>query len=134
MMQLLVIIHVHVKVTSGISRLFFHYLEETIFNAFISYENYFPQPKYALMEFKLEIIPSVLGDAGSHVEPSSEFDCLKDRHFAEVKPATEKKEKPQKRCVVCWKRKVKKESRYQCGQCDDRPAPCFMIHHTKAIY
>ena len=87
------------------------------------------------MEFKLEIISSMLGDTGSHVEPSSEFDRLKGRHFAEIIPATEKKEKPQRRCVVCWKRKVRKESRYQCGQCDDLPglcpAPCFMIYQLK---
>ena len=90
------------------------------------------------MEFKLEIIRSMLGYASCHVEPSSEFDRLKGRHFAEVIPATEKKENPQKRYVVCWKRKVRKESLYQCGQCDDRlglcPTPCFMIYHTKAIY
>ena len=89
------------------------------------------------MEFKLEIDRSVLCDAGSHVEPSSEFDRLKGRHFADVIAATEKTEKPQKRRVVCWKRKVRKESRYQCGQCDDRPAlcsaPCIMIYHTKVI-
>ena len=108
MMQLLVIIHVYVKVTSSISRLFFHYLEEAIFNAFIIYKNYHPQPKYTFMEFKLEIIRSVLGDAGSHVKPSSKFDLLKDCHFAEVIPATEKRKNHKK--VVCWKRKVKKES------------------------
>ena len=77
MMQLLVIIHVYVKATSSISRLFFHYLEEAIFNAFIIYKNYLPQPKYTFMGCKLEIIRSMLGDAGSHVEPSSEFDPLK---------------------------------------------------------
>ena len=90
------------------------------------------------MEFKLEIIRSMLGDAVSHVEPSSEFYRLKGRHFAEVIPATEQKEKPQKRCAVCWKQKVRKESRYQCSKCNGRPrlfpAPCFMIYHTKAIY
>ena len=118
-------------------KIFFHYLEEAIFNAFIIYKNYLPQPKYTFMGCKLEIIRSMLGDAGSHVEPSSEFDPLKGWHFAEVIPATEKKGKSQKRCVVCWKRKVRKESRNQCSQCDDHPrlcpTPCFMIYHTKAI-
>ena len=38
---------------------------------------------------KLEITHSMLGDAGSHVEPSSELG----RHFAEVIPATEKRKK-----------------------------------------
>ena len=137
-MHLLVIIHVYVKATSGISRFFFHYLGETVFNAFIIYKNYHTQPKYTFMEFKLEIIRSMLGDAGFHVEPSSEFDRLKGCHFAEVTPAKEKKVKPRRRCVICWKRKVRKESRYQCGQCHDRPglcpAPCFMIYHSKASY
>ena len=77
-------------------KIFFHYLEEAVFNAFIIYKNYHPQPKYMFMEFKLEIICSIPGDAGSHVEPSSEFDRLKGCHFAEVITAMEKKEKPQK--------------------------------------
>ena len=80
---------------------FFHYLEEVVFNVFIIYKNYHLQPKYTFMELKLEIIRSMLGHAASHVEPSLKFDRLKCRHFAEVIPATEKKEKPQKRCVVC---------------------------------
>ena len=42
---------------------------------------------------KLEITHSMLGDAGSHVEPSSEFGRLRGRHFAEVIPATEKRKK-----------------------------------------
>ena len=68
MMELLVIIHVNVKAASGISRFFFRYLEEGVFNAFIIYKNYHTQPKYTFMEFKLEIIASMLGDAGSHVK------------------------------------------------------------------
>ena len=77
-------------------RNFFHYLEEAVFNAFIIYKNYHPQPKFTFMEFKLEIICSMLGDAGSHVEPSLEFDRLKGHHFAEVIPATGKKKKRRK--------------------------------------
>ena len=68
MMELLVIIHANVKAASGISRIFFRYLEEGVFNVFIIYKNYHTQPKYTLMKFKLEIISSMLGDAGFHVE------------------------------------------------------------------
>ena len=106
MMQLFVIINVYVKATSGFSR-FFSLSSRSCFNAFIIYKNYHLQPKYAFMELKLEIIHNMLGDAGSHLEPSSEFDRLKSHHFAEVIPATEKREKP-----------PKKECQYQCGQCD----------------
>ena len=117
MMQLFVIINVYVKATSGFSR-FFSLSSRSCFNAFIIYKNYHLQPKYAFMEFKLEIIHNMLVDAGSHLEPSSEFDRLRSHHFAEVIPATEKREKPQKKCLVCRKWKVQKECQYQCGQCD----------------
>ena len=80
-------------------KIFFHYLGETVFNAFIIHENYHTQPKYTFMEFKLEIIRSMLGDAGFHVEPSSESDRLKGRHFAEVTPAKEKKRQNHERDV-----------------------------------
>ena len=66
MMQLLVIIHTCVKATSGISRFFFSLSRRNCFYAFIIYKNCHPQPKYTFMEFKLEIIRSMLGDAGSH--------------------------------------------------------------------
>ena len=49
-------------------KIFFLYLKEGVFNAFIIYKNYHTQPKYTFMEFKLEIIASMLGDAGSHVK------------------------------------------------------------------
>ena len=69
-------------------KIFLHYLEEAVFNTFIIYKNYHPQPKYTFTEFKLEIIHSILRAAGSHVEPSSEFNRLKGCPFAEVIPAT----------------------------------------------
>ena len=52
MMQLLVIIDVYVKATSGTS-IFFSLSRRAVFNAFIVYNNYYPQPKYTFTEFKL---------------------------------------------------------------------------------
>ena len=95
MTQLLAIIYLYIKATSGISS-FFHYVEEAVFNAFIIYKNYNPQPKYTFMEFKLEIIRSMLGDAGSHAEPSSEFDLLEGCQFTEVITSNGKKGKTTK--------------------------------------
>ena len=69
------------------------------------------------------------------ITADSEFDRLKGRHFLSVIPPSKSKEKPQKRCVVCYKNKVRKESRYHCKNCQDHPglcpAPCFMIYHTQ---
>ena len=39
------------------------------------------------------------------------------RHFLELVPPTNKKEKPQKRCVVFTKEKKRKKSRCQCKTC-----------------
>lgn len=55
-----------------------------------------------------------------------------ERHFPDIVPPT-KKAKPTKRCVVCSKTGIRKESRYWCKDCGVGlcPAPCFKIYHTK---
>ena len=53
-------------------------------------------------------------------------------------PATQNKEKPEKRCIVCYKNNVRRESRYHCEQCVTNPglcaAPCFLRYHTLINY
>ena len=49
-------------------KIFFRYLKEGVFNAFIRGGGGGGGGGGALMEFKLEIIASMLGDAGSHVK------------------------------------------------------------------
>lgn len=58
---------------------------------------------------------------------------LIERHFPSFIPPT-KKAKPTKRCHVCHKKGIRKESRYWCANCHTGlcPAPCFEIYHTKA--
>lgn len=40
---------------------------------------------------------------------------------------------PTKRCRVCYRAKLRREVRYCCGQCPDRPGlclqPCFHLYH-----
>ena len=61
---------------------------------------------------------------------------LIDRHFPSYVPASEKKINAQRRCVVCHKQKIRKDSRYECVECDVGlcAAPCFMTFHTKTEY
>ena len=60
-----------------------------------------------------------------------------DQHILELVPPTDKKEKPQKRYVVCMKEKKRKENRYQCKTCSNYPwlctAPCFEVFHTEVF-
>ena len=57
----------------------------------------------------------------------------KGNHYPELIPGNEKKEKPQKRCCLCYKEGIRKETRYQCDTCRKHtalcPAPCFRIYH-----
>ena len=62
------------------------------------------------------------------------FESLRGRHFPSEIPATEKEQKSQKRCVVCYSKDVQ----YQCGNCEQKPglcsAPCFRLYHTAICY
>ena len=82
------------------------------------------------LEFKLLIIDNLLRRAEVDIE---EKHTRKGNHYPELIPANEKKEKPQKRCCLCYKEGIRKETRYQCDTCRKHtalcPAPCFRIYH-----
>lgn len=55
-------------------------------------------------------------------------------HYLERLPPTAKKAFPAKTCRVCAKNKKRKESRFMCATCPEKPAlcviGCFKIYHT----
>ena len=61
---------------------------------------------------------------------------LVEQHFPSYIPPTEKKLNATKRCVVCRKRGVRKESRYECGMCNAAlcAAPCFEIYYKVNVF
>ncbi|ESO94797.1 hypothetical protein LOTGIDRAFT_161049 [Lottia gigantea] len=46
-------------------------------------------------------------------------------------PPTEKKQRPTKPCRVCTQKKIRRESRYICAECKEKPALCI-VHPTQA--
>ena len=56
-------------------------------------------------------------------------------HYLEPIPPTASKANPTRKCVLCKKADIRKESRYQCGFCEDKVAlcihPCFKNYHVK---
>ncbi|KAM4042928.1 piggyBac transposable element-derived protein 4-like [Anomaloglossus baeobatrachus] len=56
------------------------------------------------------------------------------QHFPSEVPNTGKKGRSQKRCRVCFKRGIRRETIYQCGTCPVKPGlcmkDCFRIYHT----
>ena len=58
---------------------------------------------------------------------------LIERHFPERIPPTEKKARPTKRCVVCYKNNRRKETVFWCPECEAALCveECFKAFHTK---
>lgn len=62
-------------------------------------------------------------------------DCplrLTARHFPDIVPPTSLKKNALRKCIVCSRKKIRRESRYQCTECDVGLCvqPCFKIYHT----
>ena len=112
----------------------FHFIEEAVLNSFLLKKKF--DIRKRLLKFKMEAISSLLAAAGTDVAAPAATDRLSGRHFPELIPPTPIKQNPQKRCVVCTQHKRRKESRYRCGDCPEKPglcaAPCFRLFHTQA--
>jgi len=69
---------------------------------------------------------------------ASDLSRLTGQHYMDILPPTECKKSPTSKCVVCYKRKRRRETRYICGTCASRPAlcivPCFKEYHSKADF
>ena len=120
------------------TKVFYHFLEEGIFNAFIIYKKNAPNRRKRYLQFKMDVIREMIRRTKKEINTTTSFDRLKGRHFPALIPPTENKEKPQKRCVVCKKKNGRKDVRYHCNDCDKKPglctAPCFELYHTQLEY
>ncbi|KAM3936742.1 piggyBac transposable element-derived protein 4-like [Leptodactylus fuscus] len=74
--------------------------------------------------------PSTSETHGSRIVPG--------QHFPSEVPQTAKKGKTQKRCRVCYKRGIRRDTIYQCDTCPDKPGlcmkECFRLYHTSMEY
>jgi hypothetical protein len=130
---------------------FRHLLNQTVLNSYILYKKDNPGTKVTHLLFRMKLIERLL-ECHHHAEqiprrgrPSrEEFNPLRltGRHFPKFIPANEVKEAPTRRCKVCCShvdkdgKKIRKETRYFCQDCDVAlcPAPCFETYHTKHNY
>ena len=115
------------------NKVFFHFLEEALFNSFVVYKASGGTMLY--IKYKLDVIESMFKyNDGDITVPILSADRYRGKHYPEIIPETEKKKTPQKRCSVCAGNGTRKETRYQCMNCRSHPglcaAPCFMIYHT----
>ena len=105
-----------------------HYVEEAVLNFFILYDK-IKHNKMRFMNFKLDVIEKIIVGVNRQIAPNILSHPAIGRHFLELIPGSEKKEKPQKRCQICHEEGRRREMRYQCKNCPAHPglcpAPCF---------
>ena len=119
------------KTLKWTTKVAFHFIEEAVLNAFILYNKTNPDTT-RFLQFKLNIIQRTINRAKA-VVPEFNLPII-GRHFLQLIPPSNKKANPQKRCMICAKKGIRKESRYQCKNCIIHPglcpAPCFEEFHT----
>ena len=67
---------------------------------------------------------------------TTELSKLTEHHFVLPVPNTASEQKPQKRCKMCYKKGMHKDSHYNCQSCPSNPQfyyPRFELYHTKLI-
>lgn len=123
-------------------KIFFHLLDVCIFNSFILYQK--NGGKRDNLDYRMCLVERLVESYNSGMSsskrgrPSATPSPLRltERHFPKICPATEKKKNASRMCVVCSKNKKRKESRYECQDCNVGLCivPCFEIFHTKLNY
>ena len=84
------------------------------------------QTKIDHFKFRVELVQALLTEYGSgsvrkfqgHHSTDKNVPRLLERHFPDRIPPTEKKARPTKRCVVCYKNNRRKETVFWCHECE----------------
>ncbi|KAK2562670.1 PiggyBac transposable element-derived protein 4 [Acropora cervicornis] len=118
-------------------KLAMHLIQLSLLNSFLLYKK--DGGRKPLLDFQRSVIASLLFTENTPEIPREEAIArLTERHFIAPIPPTEKKDKPKKRCKICTKQKIRKESRYHCPTCPSNPGlcyyPCFEKYHTEYYY
>ena len=124
-------------------KLFFYMFDMCVVNSYLVYKELRNGEACCdLLQFRMMLVNQLIitstlpeykrGRPHSLPSPSR----LSGRHFLELIPPTDKKAKPQKRCVVCHSHAKRKETIYQCDVCKVPlcAVPCFQAYHTKRNY
>ncbi|XP_068115883.1 piggyBac transposable element-derived protein 4-like [Hyperolius riggenbachi] len=118
-----------------------YFFQMCLQNAFVLYKK--SGNRDSFLKFQLAIITCLLFESG---QPAPNPDQLRaenvarfeGNHFPAPLPPTASKPYPQKRCRVCRKNHVRRDTRYHCPKCPSKAAlclnPCFETYHTVLHY
>lgn len=107
-----------------------HIFEMYIHNAYILF-CHVTHSKITSLQFRELFVQSLIGGNTSNLTKRPRREEF---HYLEALPRTEKKERPTKPCRQCTKNKIRRESRYFCPVCEEKPAlcveGCFKNYHV----
>ncbi|KAI4478521.1 hypothetical protein M0804_011844 [Polistes exclamans] len=119
-------------------KFFFHLVNICVWNAYCLYKHKTKQP-ISMAKFHLQLIKEILEKyheniSRPHTIGNNNPLRLIKRHFPSVYKAPGNK--PRRRCVVCRANNRRRETVYECKNCDVRLCvdPCFQIYHCKLNY
>ncbi|XP_021918752.1 piggyBac transposable element-derived protein 4-like [Zootermopsis nevadensis] len=129
------------KMTKWYIKMFMRLLNATILNSMIICRANSPGIEVEHLKYRVDLVQALLVEHGGGVERNvpgrhstdKTVPRLIERHFPERIPPTEKKSRPTKRCVVCYKQGKRKETVFWCPDCEAGLCVdgCFKIFHTK---
>jgi len=104
----------------------FRLLNITVLNCMVICCTNSGQTKTDHFKFRVELVQALLTAHGSgsvrkfqgHHSTDKNVPRLLERHFPKRIPLTEKKARPTKRCVVCYKNNRRKETVFWCPECE----------------
>ncbi|KAJ1143324.1 hypothetical protein NDU88_009634 [Pleurodeles waltl] len=118
-------------------KLALHLFHLATFNAFIVYKDCSPESRMTFVKFQESVIESLIVVEPARVprvEVVEDVARLKDRHFPDHIPPIPKKDMPTKKCRVCARRLIRRESRMYCPECPSKPglcvSGCYRSYHT----
>ena len=93
------------KTLKWYKKLAIHFMQLSMLNSFILYQKDGGQKPF--LGFQREVIAVLIFETGANMEIPREEHVIRltERHFVSPVPETASKQKPQKRCRVCYKKK-----------------------------
>ena len=130
------------KCVKWYKKLFFYVLDMCIVNCYLLHVEV-TGARLTLLDFRLKLVAALLESSAlpayrrrGHPRSLDSPARLLRRRFPSYLPATEAKERPQRRCIVCSSKGNRKDTRYQCETCSVSLCivPCFEDYHTKSDF
>ncbi|XP_069812926.1 piggyBac transposable element-derived protein 4-like [Dendropsophus ebraccatus] len=112
-------------------------IQMATYNSYVLYKR---QGSLSFLQYQEKVVEHLMFEEPPSADTfqSENVERLTGRHFPHHVPETPNKKYPQKRCRVCRKHGIRRETRFYCPMCPSEPGlcvyPCFEKYHTIVNY